>query len=248
MNMLVGVLVEVVQEVAATEKEALELNFVKAKMVEVLQNAEVDVNKDMAISKTEFRDILLNREATKALHEVGVDVVGLVDFVDFIFGSDFEDKSEGTSLSFSDFMEVVLQLRGSNKATVKDVVDLRKFVTAQFIDLKKVMHGLLLRPTADDSDAFHTAIFPCTLTPSTSSQLMQHKFRQLQSPDEQPVNGVRSTCTSCTCGRDVTELKYRMARIEDLLQRVLLRLPPELSGPRAAVVSPLKTTELTASL
>merc|ERR1712137_523666 len=162
-------------------KEALELNFVKAKMVEVLQNAEVDVNKDMLISKTEFRDILLNREATKALHEVGVDVVGLVDFVDFIFGSDFEeDGDQGTSLSFSDFMEVVLQLRGSNKATVKDVVDLRKFVTARF----NVIQGLLLRPTADEP---YPAVFPSTATPSTSSQIIQQKLRQLQSPDEQPL-------------------------------------------------------------
>mmetsp|Transcript_1006 Transcript_1006/g.3600 ORF Transcript_1006/g.3600 Transcript_1006/m.3600 type:complete len:90 (-) Transcript_1006:153-422(-) len=35
-------------------------------------------------------------------------------------------------LTFPDFMEVVLQLRGSNGATVRDVVDLRKWVAEEF--------------------------------------------------------------------------------------------------------------------
>mmetsp|Transcript_99284 Transcript_99284/g.171030 ORF Transcript_99284/g.171030 Transcript_99284/m.171030 type:complete len:138 (+) Transcript_99284:49-462(+) len=55
---------------------------------------------------------------------MGVDVVGLVDFADIIFENDIE-------LSFADFMELVLQLRGSNNCTVKDMVDLRKFVVTE---------------------------------------------------------------------------------------------------------------------
>merc|ERR1711920_807805 len=59
--------------------------------------------------------------------------IGLVDFADFIFDGDGcgaeEDEPE---LDFPKFMDVVLQLRGSNNATVKDVVDLRKFVQNQF--------------------------------------------------------------------------------------------------------------------
>merc|ERR1712039_591233 len=103
-------------------------------------------NSDMLISKTEFCDILRNREATKALQEVGVDVVGLVDFVDFIFGGE-NSEEEGTTLTFSDFMEVVLQLRGSNTATVKDVVDLRKFIQAQF----QAIASLVIKPPAREA-------------------------------------------------------------------------------------------------
>merc|ERR1712039_765838 len=109
-------------------------------------------NSDMLISKTEFCDILRNREATKALHGVGVDVVGLVDFVDFIFGGDdSEEDGNGTTLSFSDFMDVVLQLRGSNTATVKDVVDLRKFITAQF----QAIQALIIKPPSREA---HSAV------------------------------------------------------------------------------------------
>ena len=45
------------------------------------------------------------------MQNVGVDVVGMVEFSDFIF----KDRE----LTFAEFVELVLQLRGSNQATVK---------------------------------------------------------------------------------------------------------------------------------
>mmetsp|Transcript_92938 Transcript_92938/g.272037 ORF Transcript_92938/g.272037 Transcript_92938/m.272037 type:complete len:602 (-) Transcript_92938:75-1880(-) len=130
MNMLVGVLCEVVSAVAATEKEGLQVTFVTSKLQAVL--AQIDKNGDGMISNDEFAKILENPEATAALQEVGVDVVGLVDFADHIFEDDYNQDENGEAvkrdLTLEQFMGVVLQLRGSNHATVKDVVDLRKFV------------------------------------------------------------------------------------------------------------------------
>mmetsp|Transcript_120685 Transcript_120685/g.269745 ORF Transcript_120685/g.269745 Transcript_120685/m.269745 type:complete len:95 (+) Transcript_120685:1-285(+) len=48
----------------------------------------------------------------------------------------FEEKDE---LTFSEFMEVVYELRGSNQATVKDVVDLRKCVRE---DISRILKGI----------------------------------------------------------------------------------------------------------
>jgi len=65
---------------------------------------------------------------------VGVDVVGLVDIKDTLFETDAtmeEDPSvegEGRKLSFSDLMNLVLDLRGGNTATVRDIVNLRKYI------------------------------------------------------------------------------------------------------------------------
>merc|ERR1719436_2163731 len=73
------------------------------------------------ISKQECEALLMTPEAAQALQNIGVDVVGLVDLMDYIF-------QEENDLSFLKFMETVLQLRGSNTATVKDIVDLRKFM------------------------------------------------------------------------------------------------------------------------
>lgn len=87
----------------------------------MLTSTHLDADNSHTISKCEFETLLLKPEAAIALDNIGVDVVGLVDMVDLIF----EDDEE---LSFPDFIDLVLRLRGSNKATVRDVVNLRKYV------------------------------------------------------------------------------------------------------------------------
>eukprot|EP00927_Polykrikos_kofoidii_P019652 TRINITY_DN19214_c0_g6_i1.p1 TRINITY_DN19214_c0_g6~~TRINITY_DN19214_c0_g6_i1.p1 ORF type:complete len:782 (-),score=142.61 TRINITY_DN19214_c0_g6_i1:121-2466(-) len=129
MNMLIGVLCQLVSAVAATEKEELLVSYVQSKLEKVM--AIIDEDGGGTISRDEFMLILENLEAMEALHDVGVDVVGLVDFADFIFGDDseVEESIPEVELTMPEFMEVILQLRGSNNATVKDIVDLRKFIT-----------------------------------------------------------------------------------------------------------------------
>mmetsp|Transcript_16516 Transcript_16516/g.49866 ORF Transcript_16516/g.49866 Transcript_16516/m.49866 type:complete len:427 (+) Transcript_16516:2-1282(+) len=124
MNMLLGVLVQVVGAISDTEHERMTVQWVKVKLLEMLQSTGLDDDHNMQISKQEFQRLLLNPKAAKMVQEVGVDVVGLVDFADFIFEGDRE-------LTFGQFMELVLQLRGSNTATVKDIVDLRKFISVE---------------------------------------------------------------------------------------------------------------------
>jgi len=133
MNMLVGVLVEVVKTVSIVEKESLQVNFVKTRLESML--AGMDEDHDGKISKAEFEILLKNAEATKALHDVGVDVVGLVDYHDYLFADEEE-------LTFGMFMEIVLSLRGSNRATVKDIVDLRKLLMFEMARLRETIASL----------------------------------------------------------------------------------------------------------
>jgi hypothetical protein len=129
MNMLIGVLVQVVSVVSVAEKEEMEVAHVKSLLQDMLED--LDSNHDGIISKKEFHHLLEQPLAARTLHNIGVDVVGLVDFIDFIFA--------GQSLEFTQFMETVLALRGGNKATVKDMVDLRKFMDQE---LKQFSHQL----------------------------------------------------------------------------------------------------------
>lgn len=124
MNMLVGVLVEVVSVVSAVEKDQMTMTYVKSMLMSMLEDYDADEDHNMSISKSEFEQLLLKPRAARIIQDVGVDVVGLVDFMDFIF-------KDGQELSFPEFMDVVLQLRGTNNATVRDVVDLRKFVLGE---------------------------------------------------------------------------------------------------------------------
>eukprot|EP00929_Paragymnodinium_shiwhaense_P073092 TRINITY_DN37152_c0_g3_i1.p1 TRINITY_DN37152_c0_g3~~TRINITY_DN37152_c0_g3_i1.p1 ORF type:complete len:660 (+),score=179.40 TRINITY_DN37152_c0_g3_i1:68-2047(+) len=139
MNMLIGVLCEVVIIVSSTEKERFLVTFVKDRLEEVV--ALIDEDGGGTISRDEFMLIMDNESAVQAMDEVGVDVIGLLDFADFIFGEEggegSECGSEGSAssdveLTLKDFLEVILQLRGSNQATVKDFVDVRKTVNSIF--------------------------------------------------------------------------------------------------------------------
>jgi len=131
MNMLIGVLCEVVSAVAATEKEDMSVSFVMQKMQSII--TELDTDGDGNLSKREFIKILNNNEAVVALNEVGVDPVGLVDFVDHIF------EDEQVELDFESFMNVVLQFRGSNTATVKDIMNLTKIVSGELKSILRVV-------------------------------------------------------------------------------------------------------------
>lgn len=122
MNMLVGVLVEVVGTVAEAEKESMAVTEMRDQLEKVMK--ELDGDNTGCISKSEFGKILLNRNAAKLLQEIGVDVVGLVDLADFIF----EDYGVMGELDLEDFMRVVLDLRESNTAKVKDVVMMQKLL------------------------------------------------------------------------------------------------------------------------
>jgi len=133
MNMLVGVLVEVVCTVSSVEKEQMEAAFLKGNMKELLRG--LDEDNDVRISRQEFGRLLEKPKAIKALREVGVDVVGLAELADFIY----KDKPD---LSFCDFMETVLQLRGTNVATVKSIVDMRMFMTQE---LSRVEDSLIAK-------------------------------------------------------------------------------------------------------
>jgi len=122
MNMLIGVLCEVVSAVAEVEKDGLQVNSVTDKLQVVI--SELDADSNGLISKSEFMQILAHPGVAEALNEVNVDPVGIVDFADYIFAT----SNKNDEISFEEFMKLVLSLRGSNHVTVKDIVDLRKHV------------------------------------------------------------------------------------------------------------------------
>jgi hypothetical protein len=122
MNMLVGVLVEVVGVVADAEKEGLAVSSMRDSLVKVMH--ELDLDSNGYISKAEVDKLLIQPAAAKILENVGIDVVGLVDLSDVIF----EDYGCEGELDLEDFMNVVLDLRTQNTAKVKDIVMLQKLM------------------------------------------------------------------------------------------------------------------------
>lgn len=127
LNMLIGILCEVVSGVAQVEKEQMMLEFVHSRMQAAM--TQIDVDGDNRVSKTEFMKILQNPQAVHSLLEIGVDPWTLLEYRDFIFET---DDGQDIDLSFEKFLSLVVSLRSTNMATVRDTADVRKYVIKSF--------------------------------------------------------------------------------------------------------------------
>jgi hypothetical protein len=130
MNMLIGVLCEVISSVAEMEKESMMQDEVYDRFGKIVEK--LDTNGNKLLSWDEFVKISFDPEAVQALEDVKVDPVGMIDFAEDFF---FEDGQE-QQLSFPDFMNMLLDLRGGQEATLKDVMTLGKRMNKKFHDLK----------------------------------------------------------------------------------------------------------------
>jgi len=136
MNMLVGVLVEVVSVVSAVEKEELKVNYVKTQLFRMLKKCGLPASEDIILSKEDFERLFLKQGAAKVFHDIGVDPVGFLDISEYVFR---EAGPEG--ITFRQFIDVVLQMRGQNHATVKDIVDLRRVTLARLERVLEAVEG-----------------------------------------------------------------------------------------------------------
>jgi len=182
LNMLVGVLTEVVRTVASAEKEAMTVIHVTQQLRKVmfefkhgrgdsigelnrsstrkLGSGRMSVipigslpawnasrTEDLGnVSKQEFEDFLLKADVGKILRDVGVDVSALLDMIDLIF----EDEHKAVEgLTFADFVDIVLNLRGSNPATVKDIKEMLRIVKTEVGDARSHLHKQLQKEIGD---------------------------------------------------------------------------------------------------
>ncbi|CAE7499630.1 CACNA1H [Symbiodinium pilosum] len=119
MNLLVGVLVEVVRVVATAEQEGRVVRNLKE---ELHWAKEALGTEGDTISQEEFIMLLQNDQAIDVLQDVGVDLIALVKDPNIIFDGE-------PIIYFQDFLDEILLLRGSNAATVKDLTVLKSQVT-----------------------------------------------------------------------------------------------------------------------
>eukprot|EP00439_Symbiodinium_sp_Y106_P019616 s2665_g2.t1 len=164
MNMLIGVMCEVMTAVAAAEKESLQVSWVKDTLRRVIGGSDVFVDQE------EFYQILRDQEVAMALNEVGVDIVSLIDFADLIFeergvAKTTDTEGQAHQISFADFVEQVLQLQKSNTATVKDMVNLRWW-------LSQSLHRKL-EATVDKVMAHHLGHPMCKIASSSVASRRQ---------------------------------------------------------------------------
>jgi hypothetical protein len=133
MNMLIGVLCEVISAVAEEEKEGMMIDTVHDKFEKIVH--QLDKNSDGTLSWDEFQALLDIPEALTALESVSVDPVTMVDMAEDLF---FED-GEHEPLQFEEFMDMVLDLRGGQEASVENIMMLGKRFNRKFLNLTQRM-------------------------------------------------------------------------------------------------------------
>eukprot|EP00746_Dinoflagellata_sp_MGD_P150004 gnl/MRDRNA2_/MRDRNA2_81963_c0_seq3.p1 gnl/MRDRNA2_/MRDRNA2_81963_c0~~gnl/MRDRNA2_/MRDRNA2_81963_c0_seq3.p1 ORF type:complete len:696 (-),score=93.33 gnl/MRDRNA2_/MRDRNA2_81963_c0_seq3:475-2562(-) len=165
LNMLIGVLCEVVSAVSSSEREKMSVKYAKDSFLAVL----AELSPDGTISQDEFVEFVNHPNAGPALEELGVDRDGLLSLADVFFSGDADDAealhhlaslgkfeqserdfrrsrqstlNNGQRLTFGKVLEHVLSLRSSNTAVVKDIVDLRKLIQASTTQTHMCMEHL----------------------------------------------------------------------------------------------------------
>jgi len=154
LNMLIGVICEVISDVANREREDIMIADLRVKIGTIsslfaqdgVDSEENEDEDEPMVCRSAFVDLLNHEEATQALNSVGVDVIALVELADFIF-------PKSGKVPLSQFIPLLLQFRGSNTATVKDIVDMRKYVLGELHEFESRVSENIGGPLRKLSDA-----------------------------------------------------------------------------------------------
>jgi len=147
MNLMIGVMAEVVHVVSSVEKEQSDMARVKELLLNLFSHRN-DMHTDFKITEEEFRVWIQETSVVKAMKTVGASLTELVDLATFMF-------AEKDYIQFSDLMEVLWDLRASNSAKVKDIVALRKILMTELFECEDQVllviealksHGMIIQP------------------------------------------------------------------------------------------------------
>lgn len=134
MNILVGILCEVVANTAESERED-ELKREIAYEIGLLGTYD---HNDFSISQPQMVETIESPSVSGKLRELHIDVGALLDIVHLMDGFEVMDLVE--------FVDLLTQFRGTKTATVKDVVELRKYMSTELMIIEtQLSQGFHLR-------------------------------------------------------------------------------------------------------
>jgi hypothetical protein len=128
MNMLIGVLVQVVSVVATVEAETNQLSEVK----HVLLDNQLDLKEDDTISMHQINVLLSDENIAEGLCGLSIDTEALMNHSQVVFYG-------RQDITMYDFWQLAVQHRGGNVAKVKDLVNFRQFIYSELSDLSSTV-------------------------------------------------------------------------------------------------------------
>jgi len=124
MNMLIGVLCEVVSKVAQSEQDEAAITAMKETILVELKTFDDDGN--CMISKAELEQVMSSPRAISVLRSIEVDTDCLETLKQMLFWN----RPDGAEVHIERIMELLLNYRGNLHTTVKHLVDAQAFTRA----------------------------------------------------------------------------------------------------------------------
>jgi hypothetical protein len=149
LNMLIGVLCEVVSEVDAKSKEDILIDYVRETLLKTLM--EIDEESDGMISRREFEALMENEDARAALIDLDVDPEMFGAVSAYLFDPS-EPGGPEKELTFADFLKRVLKMRSKEQARVLDIMEMQKHIQKEHsktaLEISNAKAGILDEITA----------------------------------------------------------------------------------------------------
>ncbi|CAE7839118.1 para [Symbiodinium necroappetens] len=145
MNMLIGILCEVVSEVKRGDEEGLAIDFMKGHLRSMLTELDKDGNEN--ISKMELAAVVEDEKAQKVLSELQVKPEDVIDLTEYLFEQD-QDAGREQEVTREELLEVILKIRGGREISNQDIIDVRCDACLQQADIRRIVQrqtGLVLK-------------------------------------------------------------------------------------------------------
>eukprot|EP00930_Biecheleria_cincta_P037727 TRINITY_DN25922_c0_g1_i1.p1 TRINITY_DN25922_c0_g1~~TRINITY_DN25922_c0_g1_i1.p1 ORF type:complete len:550 (-),score=94.10 TRINITY_DN25922_c0_g1_i1:185-1834(-) len=143
MNMLIGVLCEVVSAVKTAEDEKVAIDFMKQHLRGML--VALDLNRNEHISKDELLRVVEIPLAVKVLEELEVKPEDLIELTESLYEDDLAN-GRVQDVTREELMEVILKVRGNRSVMMQDIVevhcDIRRLVARRCESLQAATEKL----------------------------------------------------------------------------------------------------------
>lgn len=126
MNMLIGVLVEVVSVTAQVDKEETAMKAVKEKIEELLP---AEVRNATGITREHFMNVIMDPGLVQTLATIDVDVMTVVEYPEIMYHS-------RNALTVPELVDAILQFRRTTSVSMMDIAQLRRFMVNELEDLR----------------------------------------------------------------------------------------------------------------
>lgn len=203
LNMLIGILCEVVTATAEGEK----FSQSQAAVREVLEDVfdEIDTDRNGTVSEKEFEEMLKNETVVSAFEGLGIEEQHLKALKNCMFVEDNADGSE-VEWGFGEFVGRLLEIQPNKSGSVLDVQRLRKTISDQSkalenkIGLAQHQLGTLMQLYSGGKSPQDISVVDLAPTPSPSREPSNVPLSSSKTPDWR----------SATTEQILTELRKRL--------------------------------------